>query len=142
MQEKSFKNLFDSFYAANQAHFGLTEFKYKENCIVFIITIMSMYKNMKLLEKLENSALNEFSLTSEQAVVFYIDVIQKIISAYSQYFSDSHVSKHSITEDVHCVIYLIKYLVKSSMVSRQKKEKKHDVSAIPSEYYKSTSEAE
>ena len=75
MQEKNFKNLFDSFYAANQAHFGLMKLKYKENCIVFIRTIMNMYKNMKLLEKLENSALNEFSLISEQTVVFYINVI-------------------------------------------------------------------
>ena len=51
-------------------------------------------------------------------------------------------SKHSTAENVHCMIYLIKYLVKSSTVSRQRKEKKHDVSAIFSEYYKSTSEAE
>ena len=65
MQEKNFKNLFDLFYAANQAHFGLTGPKYKENCIVSIRTIMSMYKNMKLLGKLENSASDKFSLTSE-----------------------------------------------------------------------------
>ena len=51
-------------------------------------------------------------------------------------------SKHLTAEDVHHMIYLIKYLIKSSMMSRQKKEKKCDVSAIFSEYYKSTSEAE
>ena len=50
--------------------------------------------------------------------------------------------KHSTAEDVHCVIYLIKYLIKSSTVSRQRKEKKYDVSAISPEYYKSASEAE
>ena len=130
MNDINFKVIFEFFYDINKSHFRFTNSKFKKESMISIKNIMNIHNNVNILKLLASEKSDILFLISDWSFAFYIFIIWNIINVFSEWFSDSHKIQNLMNEDVHKVVYLLKYLIKSSLKFRKDIEKRCNMLTI------------
>ena len=94
-----------------------------------------MHKNLKIFKNLASKAPDKLLLILYHIIIFYISTICSIIIVFFQHFPNSQFLEYPTPENIYYVVYLLKYLIKSSIESRKGTGKMHDKPMIQLEYY-------
>ena len=78
---------------------------------------------------------NDISVKVKCLLYYYIHIIYQIIETFLNIFTNLSEKSSSTTENVHCYIYLLKFIIKSRDLNQKVTDTSHDEAIIMFEYY-------